>query len=112
MAEKSAENEGKKDKPRIFKGTVHIIRSRCKGCGFCIEYCPKQILQVSKDFNEKGYHYPIVIKEEECVNCKVCEDICPEFSIYSIEKEETGEMEKDKKGTKGKSRDQNGCGCS
>jgi len=38
---------------------------------------------MSKDFNAKGYHYPIAIKTGECVNCNLCEMICPEFAIFS-----------------------------
>jgi 2-oxoglutarate ferredoxin oxidoreductase subunit delta len=78
----------KENKPKVFKGSVYVIKDRCKGCGFCIECCPKKILKSSEEFNHKGYHYPIVIDEEGCINCKICEDICPEFAIYSIAKEE------------------------
>lgn len=88
MQKKLKRNKSKERKQRIFKGTVYIIENRCKGCGFCMEYCPKKILVVSKDFNEKGYHYPVVEDENGCVNCKVCEDLCPEFAIFSITKEE------------------------
>jgi len=78
----------KEYKKKIFKGKVYIIVERCKGCNLCIEYCPKKMLAKSKDFNAKGYHYPVVINEADCVNCKVCEDICPDFSIFSITKED------------------------
>ena len=94
MATKEKENKKKKYIPKVFKGKVYIIKDRCKGCGFCIEYCPKQILETSKEFNVKGYHYPIVIDEEVCVNCKVCEDICPDFAIFSITEEEKGKKKK------------------
>jgi len=66
-------------------GIVHILEDRCKGCGFCIEFCPRQVLQFSKRFNSKGYHPPSVIKTDDCVNCHYCEIICPEFAIYSVE---------------------------
>jgi 2-oxoglutarate ferredoxin oxidoreductase subunit delta len=95
MGLKSEENEKKKPKRRIFKGTVYIIKDQCKGCGWCIEYCPKKILKKSEDFNIKGYHYPLVIEQNGCVNCKVCEDICPEFSIFSITKEEDSDTKGD-----------------
>jgi 2-oxoglutarate ferredoxin oxidoreductase subunit delta len=69
----------------IAKGTVLIIDDRCKGCGYCIEFCPRGILAFSSRFNKKGYHPPEAKKPDDCVNCHYCEIICPEFAIYSVE---------------------------
>jgi 2-oxoglutarate ferredoxin oxidoreductase subunit delta len=71
------------DRVKVPRGTVHIIDDRCKGCGFCIEYCPKDILVFSEAFNRKGYHFPEVIADGQCVNCNLCEMICPDFAIFS-----------------------------
>lgn len=75
------------DADEIFtsKGIVYIIKDRCKGCGYCIKFCPIQILEFSAKFNKKGYHPPVVTNGGHCVNCHYCEIICPEFAIYSIE---------------------------
>ena len=70
---------------QVTNGQVHIIDDRCKGCGYCIAFCPKDILQFSDRFNRKGYHPPMVVKPGECVNCHYCEIICPEFAIFSVE---------------------------
>jgi len=70
-------------------GTIHIIIERCKGCSYCIDYCPKQILVMSEKFNKKGYHYPDIVENGMCVNCNLCTNICPEFAIYSEEDETT-----------------------
>lgn len=70
---------------QVTRGVVTIIEDRCKGCGYCIEFCPRHILQFSGHFNRKGYHPPVVTKSEECVNCHFCEIICPEFAIFSVE---------------------------
>ncbi|MCD6118871.1 4Fe-4S binding protein [bacterium] len=75
------------DQVEIPRGEVHIIADRCKGCEFCVEYCPKDVLEMSTEFNAKGYHSPIVVKPNECVNCGLCEMICPEFAIFCIQLE-------------------------
>ena len=43
-------------------GDVIVIDERCKGCAFCVEYCPRDVLEMSTSFNRKGYHPPDVIK--------------------------------------------------
>ena len=70
---------------QIAHGEVHIIEDLCKECGYCIEFCPRGVIEVSSKFNRKGYHPPSVKKPDECVNCHYCEIICPEFAIYSVE---------------------------
>ena len=72
------------DQITIPHGDVVIIEDRCKGCGFCVEYCPKDVLVMSTRFNVKGYHPPEVVKAGECVNCNLCEMICPDFAIFSV----------------------------
>jgi len=72
------------DQVKIPRGEVIIIAERCKGCAFCVEFCPKDVLAMSDTFNSKGYHPPYVVKHGECVNCNLCEMICPEFAIYSV----------------------------
>ncbi len=75
------------DDIQVVKGQVHIIADRCKGCGYCIEFCPREVLKFSKEFNAKGYHPPEMVKTGECLNCHYCELLCPEFAIYTVEVE-------------------------
>jgi 2-oxoglutarate ferredoxin oxidoreductase subunit delta len=72
------------DDVKIPHGELHIIVDRCKGCGFCVEYCPKGVLELSTEFNAKGYHPPYAKFQGECVNCDLCERICPEFAIFCL----------------------------
>ena len=80
---------------QVPQGQVHIIAERCKECGFCIRYCPTDVLVYSEAVNAKGYHYPTVAegKESACVHCRFCDLICPELAIYTTEstdEEQTG----------------------
>ncbi len=77
---------------RIPLGEVHVIPERCKECGFCVGYCPEQVLAFSAGINIKGYHFPEIAagKEEACVHCGFCNLICPELAIYTVEVERQG----------------------
>ena len=85
-----------KPKPEVVSGEITIIKDRCKGCGFCIEYCPREVLVFSEAFNKKGYHPPEVANAEACTSCRLCELICPDFAIFwldlSIENTEQKEV--------------------
>ena len=68
-------------------GTIHVVIERCKGCGYCWLYCPEEVLEESSEINSRGYHYPDVKagKEEGCVDCGMCTEICPDLAIFSEE---------------------------
>lgn len=72
-----------KSKPKRPRGKVHIIDDRCKGCEFCVAFCPTKVLVMSDEFNKKGYHPPRVANPEACTNCQLCALYCPEFAIWS-----------------------------
>jgi 2-oxoglutarate ferredoxin oxidoreductase subunit delta len=69
----------------VPRGQVFVIPERCKGCRFCIEFCPRDVLTESTQTNAKGYRYPVVAagREDECGNCQFCTIVCPEFAIYT-----------------------------
>jgi 2-oxoglutarate ferredoxin oxidoreductase subunit delta len=71
-----------REKVRIAHGIVHVIEERCKGCGFCVEFCPRRLLVMSPRTNSKGYHPPEVVDDLNCVNCGLCALLCPDFAIY------------------------------
>lgn len=81
---------------QAVKGKVHILTDRCKGCMFCIEFCPTKVLRASKSLNKSGYHYPKVEHAENCSGCDLCGMLCPDFAIWS-EKINEGEKARTKK---------------
>jgi 2-oxoglutarate ferredoxin oxidoreductase subunit delta len=50
----------------------------CKGCGICIELCPKKVL----DLDELGKIN--VAREADCIKCGQCELRCPDYAIFVI----------------------------
>lgn len=69
------------------KGEIHIVTERCKECNYCINYCPKDVLERSLSTNTHSYH-PVRVKEDKndsCVACGMCQTICPDFAIFVTE---------------------------
>ncbi|OGN93359.1 MAG: hypothetical protein A2Z75_08780 [Chloroflexi bacterium RBG_13_50_10] len=61
---------------------VHIDIDRCKGCGYCAEFCPRGVLKMTDELSPKGYDMVKVVDESQCLGCGLCEAMCPEFGIY------------------------------
>jgi 2-oxoglutarate ferredoxin oxidoreductase subunit delta len=74
------------DKVKPPKAEIHIITDQCKGCGYCIQFCPKQVLEESKEINARGVHPPKIVDESKCILCSFCTAVCPDFAIYTTEK--------------------------
>lgn len=66
----------------MARGSVQIVVERCKACGFCVEFCPTKVLELSSAFNSKGYHPPHAVHPEKCSGCDLCGMYCPDFAIY------------------------------
>lgn len=58
----------------------------CKGCGLCIDVCPKHIIQFSERLNTKGYHSATVPDGdmEKCIACTFCAMMCPDVAIEVV----------------------------
>lgn len=80
----SGESGATAAKPRKTRipGVVSIDAERCKGCGFCVSFCPLGVLRMSTKFNAKGYHYPEVADADKCSGCGLCGMYCPDFAIF------------------------------
>lgn len=60
---------------------IKIISERCKSCGYCIKYCPKEVLEIGEKVNSKGYEYVEPINMDKCISCCICARICPDGAI-------------------------------
>lgn len=50
----------------------------CCGCNACVQRCPKQCFSMRND--KEGFWYPVVDKTA-CINCGLCEKVCPQINI-------------------------------
>ena len=54
----------------------HVInREWCKGCGICVAFCPKDVLEL--DDKDKA----AAVRKQQCIACKLCELRCPDLAI-------------------------------
>lgn len=61
----------------------HLInREWCKGCGICIAFCAKKVLEM--DELDKA----VPVRPEDCVVCGLCEMRCPDLAIELIAEKE------------------------
>ena len=68
-----------------MQGRIEIDRERCKGCLFCIEFCPKKSIDLSEELNLKGYFVAAFDGDPAggrgCNGCGICALMCPEVAI-------------------------------
>ncbi len=65
----------------MAKAKVNINQEFCKGCGLCVNICPKKILVIGNDFNSKGYYPATMMEEKQCTGCGFCAQVCPDVAI-------------------------------
>jgi len=66
---RTSESSKEKGPPEIL-----VKVSWCKGCGLCVEYCKRGVLEMDGVL-------PIITDAEKCNYCLQCEVICPDFAI-------------------------------
>lgn len=60
---------------------VIIADEVCKGCGLCINVCPKKCLEPSADSNKAGYFAASFARPSDCIGCASCAIMCPDSAI-------------------------------
>ncbi|MEA5040734.1 MAG: 4Fe-4S binding protein [Clostridiaceae bacterium] len=54
----------------------------CKGCGLCVDACPKKILRINREqINQKGHSPATVTNMAVCIGCGSCAMMCPDCVI-------------------------------
>ncbi len=69
-------------KKRIIEHIIDL--DWCKGCGICVHFCPKHVLELDKSEKVTVAHL------EDCIGCVQCELRCPDLAMQVlVKKEET-----------------------
>lgn len=67
---------------------LKINTQMCKACGYCVKFCPKEVLEVGEDVNNQGYPYVVEAKPALCIACGICATVCPDgvIEVYKEDK--------------------------
>ncbi|OAT86118.1 4Fe-4S binding protein [Desulfotomaculum copahuensis] len=63
----------------LEKGFWTVFPGLCKGCGLCIQKCPKKCLAWSDVLGVYGT--PSIEPNDECIACGICQNVCPDCAI-------------------------------
>lgn len=61
-------------------------KKNCSGCAACYSVCPKQCISMERD--EEGFDYPQLTSPETCINCGLCEKVCPVNVTFPVKVEQ------------------------
>lgn len=60
---------------------IKFDAERCKGCGLCVLVCPHRNIRISKELNQKGHPFAVLIDPARCSYCAMCGRMCPDVAI-------------------------------
>ena len=61
---------------------IAVDHHYCKGCGLCVDVCPKGILELDlATITAKGCHPVHCTDLESCTGCATCAVMCPDVAI-------------------------------
>ncbi len=69
---------------------LEIREDHCKGCGLCVDVCPKHCLALDTTVVDRlGYHPVRLTDAAACTSCALCARVCPDavFTVYARPKE-------------------------
>lgn len=66
--------------------SFNIEKKNCSGCTACYSVCPKQCISMIRD--DEGFDYPVLTSPEICIDCKLCEKVCPANKVFPVKVEQ------------------------
>lgn len=67
------------------KGFWGMIPAFCKGCGLCVEKCPKKCISWSSTLGVYGTP-AVEANMDECIACGICQTVCPDCALTVVKK--------------------------
>ena len=67
---------------------IVLNENLCKGCSYCVKFCPRNILELGDERSKRGFFFPVVTDSEKCTSCGICATVCPEGAIELPKKED------------------------
>jgi len=65
------------------KSVTHVVDTHwCKGCGICVHFCPKDVLELDAEGKARA------VRPKDCIACRLCELRCPDLAIQIQETQE------------------------
>lgn len=60
--------------------SIVFDRNRCKGCGLCVDVCPKNIIYIDTEI-DTSYGRGCAAAREGCIGCASCYTVCPDIAV-------------------------------
>lgn len=68
---------------RPVRAKPFLVAEYCKGCGRCIDACPKHLIELDDHVNPESGLIPVHIHDDDCNACGLCVQACPEpFGLH------------------------------
>jgi len=55
---------------------INIDEKACRGCELCVDECPTKVFEY-----DAGKGLPVIVREDDCIECLSCYYICPSTAV-------------------------------
>ncbi len=71
----------------------HLTSAYCKGCGRCVDACPKHCIEPGTAIDPLSGLVPVTLDLEACTACGLCYEACPEpFGLHPDDEQHAWEL--------------------
>ncbi|MDD5093929.1 MAG: ferredoxin family protein [Dehalococcoidia bacterium] len=65
----------------MAKGEISINEVLCRGCGYCVEFCPRKCNEIRDKLGPQGVLIAEFTSPDKCNACGICGWMCPDCAI-------------------------------